>query len=472
MTSFTGRLQPTHSPSRTGVSAAVAGRALRRHIPRRAHAAFAPPERDPLVILEDQNATRLPDLVPVRLGRMASSPFAFFRGAAALMAFDLAHDTTTGLDVVACGDAHIANFGLYASPERSLVFDLNDFDEAAVAPWEWDLKRLVTSAVIAAQQNGYLEEDVRAAAVATAASYRRALRDIAALPALQRYRYRADVDRMLARVKRRRGGAFEVLSRAVRQAEGRTADRFLEKVSQVDASGRRRLIENPPLLTRVTPEQEALVEGLMIAYQATLPLDIAILLGHFEIDDVARRVVGVGSVGTRCFIVVLGDDAGGSIILQVKEAPPSVLETYGGMPTPKRVDVDGVSTPFYTNQGHRVVSSQRVLQAVSDPFLGYFSANDRDYYVRQFRDQKGSIEAIGLDLPEFIAYVEACGVLLARAHAQSASATTIAAYVGASDAIDVAFADWSIAYSARSAEDYERLRSAIARGRVEAISGV
>ncbi len=472
MTTFTERLQPTQSIHRTGEEAAAAGRALREHIPRSAHALLAPPDRDPLEILQQQNATRLPELVPLRLGRMASSPFAFYRGAAALMAFDLAADTTTGLEVVACGDAHISNFGLYASPERTLVFDLNDFDEAAIAPWEWDLKRLVTSVVIAAQENAYAPKDVRAVALAAAAAYRKGMRELAALPVLQRYHYRADIDRALVAAKRRRDGVFAVLSRAVKQAQRRTADRYLEKVSELDASGRRRLIENPPLLTRVTPEQEAIVEDLMVAYQATLPLDVAILLGQFAIDDVARRVVGVGSVGTRCFIVVLRDHSGGSIILQVKEAPPSVLNSHGRMPVPTRTRADGVLEALHGSEGQRVVGSQRVLQAVSDPFLGHFSANGRDYYVRQFRDQKGSIEAIGLALPEFIAYVEACGVMLARAHAQSAPAPTIAGYLGGSDALDRAVVDWSLGYAERSAVDHERLRSAIARGQVEAVAGI
>ena len=222
----------------------------------------------------------------------------------------------------------------------------------------------------------------------------------------------------------------------------------------------------------MTPEQEAIVEDLMVAYQATLPLDVAILLGQFAIDDVARRVVGVGSVGTRCFIVVLRDHSGGSIILQVKEAPPSVLNSHGRMPVPTRTRADGVLEALHGSEGQRVVGSQRVLQAVSDPFLGHFSANGRDYYVRQFRDQKGSIEAIGLALPEFIAYVEACGVMLARAHAQSAPAPTIAGYLGGSDALDRAVVDWSLGYAERSAVDHERLRSAIARGQVEAVAGI
>jgi uncharacterized protein (DUF2252 family) len=470
--SFNDRLQPTQTPIRTAAESAAAGRALRRHVPRTAHAALASPaaSRDPLAIIAEQNADRLADLVPLRIGRMLASPFTFYRGTAGIMAFDLAEDTATGIDVVVCGDAHISNFGLFASPQRTLVFDLNDFDEAAVAPWEWDLKRLVTSVVIGARDNGFTEQQARATALEAAASYRSSLREMAELTAVQRYYFRADTDALKENLHRR---GQKILDRAVRDAARRTSDAYLDKVSELDATGTRRIVESPPVLTHVSPELEFQVERLYAQYLLTIPVDVAVLLSQFRITDLARRVVGVGSVGTRCYILVLSGPANEPIILQVKEAPPSVLNTYGGMPAATILDLDGNAEPLYQNEGHRVVANQRVLQAVSDSFLGHFSVPDgRHFYVRQFRDRKGSIDVAGLGVPEYTTYVDGCAALLARAHAQSSTALTIAGYLGKSHVFDRAVVDWSFAYADRSLEDYEALKAAVARGELEALQGV
>ncbi len=472
MTFFDVRLRQAGRPVRGRDEAVAAGRALRQRLPRSAHAAFAPIERDPLALLDVQNAARVPELVPIRMARMAAGPFAFFRGTAALMAHDLAGAPTTGLDVLACGDAHLANFGLYSSPQRTLVFDLNDFDEASVAPWEWDVKRLLTSIVIAAQANGYETEATTAAALAAAAAYRRTMRELAGLDAVTRYFFQADTD--LTDAKRTKQlplapAARRVLDRAVKAALRRTADRTLLKITETDAAGRLRIVEQPPVLTRLDPELAAKVDELLAEYLQTVPVDIAVLLSQFEVADVARRVVGVGSVGTRCYIVVLAGPVGEPIILQVKEAPRSALDRFGGLPAPTVAQRDGGIVPLFRSEGHRVVACQRVLQAVSDPFLGWFSNDGRDFYVRQYRDRKGSIETEGLTPEEFTSYVRACGARLARAHSQSAAGTEIAGYLGGSPAFDRAAVAWAEDYARQSRRDFDVLRAAIDRGEVPVI---
>ncbi|MET0726590.1 MAG: DUF2252 domain-containing protein [Leifsonia sp.] len=439
----------------------AAGKAKRADLPRRAQAEYvAPANRDPLGILEHQNADRLDWLVGLRMQRMLQDPFAFYRGTAALQAADLADSPRSGADVVLCGDAHIANFGLYASPQRTLVFDLNDFDEAAVGPWEWDVKRLVTSVIIAGRHNGYKRNRQRSAALAAARSYRIAVRGSLELDPLSRYYLRAEVS-----VGSSRFGAEtqKVIDRAVRSSERRTSERVFSKITEVAEDGSVRIIEQPPTLAHVPTEIEEQLGAIVDLYRETVAPDISLLLSQYTPTDVARRVVGVGSVGTRCFIVVLTGPHGSPLILQVKEANESVLHQFGGL---ERQLVPGVDpTAMAAEDGYRVVSLQRILQAVSDPFLGYLTVGGRGFYVRQFRDRNVSFDIPSLDEQPFEDYVDACGALLARAHTQSSAAAFIGGYLGSANTFDEAVVDWAEAYADQSLADFEALRDAVAAGR-------
>ncbi len=421
------------------------GRARRDELPRRVHAEYVRGTRDPREILAAQNVSRVSQLVPLRHERMTSSPFAFYRATAAIMAADLARGPVTGIQVVSCGDAHISNLGFYASPQRSLVFDLNDFDEAAMGPWEWDVKRLVTSVVIGARDAGQSEDEAREAALATVAGYRQGLVDLLELPALDRYYYRLDVDRIRLGLDR---GGRAVLDRAARRARRRSSYHVASRFSRVDDDGRRHFVDDPPVLVRVVDADRERLTELFAAYRATTSPDISLLLSQYELTDVATRVVGVGSVGTRCSILLLTGPRGASLVLQVKEAQPSVLETWGGIPEASA-----------RHHGERVVANQRILQAVSDPFLGHLTNSGRDYYVRQFRDMKGSIEIAELDPVQFRTYAAGCGRVLARGHVQSPDAPAILGYIGRSDRIDEVFVDWALAYADQSLADFETVRS-------------
>ncbi|WP_290805366.1 DUF2252 domain-containing protein [Herbiconiux sp.] len=457
MPTHLSRLQNDRTQHLSLAEAMAHGRELRAGVPREAHREFSAmaadatsgtaPERDPLGILDTQDATRLPELVPLRRERMLASPFAFYRGTAGIMAADLARGVDTGISVVACGDAHISNFGLFASPQRSLVFDLNDFDESAPAPWEWDLKRLVASVVIGARDAGADEKAVRRAALASAAAYRVGLRDMMKLDALERYYSRIDTDRARTDLD---SSAQKVLDRATRQARKRTSRAYVEKITTRADDGTLLIVEDPPVLTHLATSIESEIEELFEQYRSTVPADIALLLSQFTLTDVARRVVGVGSVGTRCFILILEGPSGEPLVLQVKEAQTSVLQSFGAASSPFR----------YESEGHRVVASQRTLQAVSDSFLGHLQFGGHDFYVRQFRDMKGSIDPSTLREKDFRSYVVACGTVLARAHAQSLDAPVIAGYLGTSRAVDRAVVEWSIDYADVSLSDYEAYRDA------------
>jgi len=405
-------------------------------------------DRDPLAILEAQNETRLPELVELRMQRMTSSPFAFYRGTAAIMAADLADDPNTGISIVSCGDAHITNFGLYASPQRTLLFDLNDFDEAAEAPWEWDVKRLVTSVVVAARDAGYGADVARSTASKAALGYRTSLQQMMTLPVIERF-YRSAAVKHLR--KRTSGETRQMIDRAVAQARKRTSNQAVARMTAVGADGIRRFVDAPPLLTRLSADEQVQLLHLFDEYRATVPPDIALLVSQYDITDIALRVVGVGSVGTRCFVLVLSGPAGDALILQVKEAEASVLETWGEHPD-----------EAHSHHGARVVDNQRILQAISDPFLGYITGpTGRNFYVRQFRDMKGSVELAGLTPAQFEAYVSECGSVLGRAHAQSPQAPAIAGYLGSSDAFDRAVVDWSLAYADQSEDDFRRVAAAL-----------
>jgi uncharacterized protein (DUF2252 family) len=409
------------------------------------HAEYVRGRRDPVTILQAQNASRVQSLVPLRHERMTASPFAFFRATAGIMAADLARGATTGIQVVSCGDAHISNFGFYASPQRTLVFDLNDFDEAAWGPWEWDVKRLVTSVIIGARDAGLSEDQAHLSAVAALDGYRRGLVDLLAMSALDRYFYGLDFDRIRANLD---AGGREVLDRAARRARRRRSDTVAARFTHEGADGAPRFIDDPPVLTRLDIADRERLEQLFADYRATTRSDISLLLSQYTLADAATRVVGVGSVGTRCSILLLTGPRGASLVLQIKEAQPSVIYTWGG-----------VAEAAAVHQGERVVTNQRILQAVSDPFLGHLDFDGRDYYVRQFRDMKGSIEIDELTPDQFSTYVAGCGRVLARGHVQSPDAPAIQGYVGRSRRFDRAVVDWSFAYADQSLADFEQVRA-------------
>jgi uncharacterized protein (DUF2252 family) len=460
MSAEDGRLRFDHEDVHSASELFDAGKAARSDMPRSAHAEYTPPKkRDPIGILRSQHTRRVQDLIPLRLERMTASPFAFYRGSAAIQAADLRNAPRTGVDVTICGDAHLANFGIYASPERSLVFDLNDFDESAYGPWEWDVKRFVGSVVVAARQRGFKESKVQTAALEAAASYRIALRQITQLSVLDRYYIRADVHR-----GQRAASSQKVLDHAIDAASRRTSAKVVRKITERAPDGSTVIAENPPLLTHVPEATEQSILEIARAYLSTVPSDIAVLLSQYVATDAVRRVVGVGSVGTRCYIVVLSGPAGESLVLQVKEAAESIAVEFGGAASGwspvfgDRTDPD--------EHGHRVVANQHVLQAVSDPFLGWVRQDGHAFYIRQFRDQNVSIDTETLDFRPFADYVDACGTVLARAHAQSPAAPFIAGYMGGGTPFDSAIAEWASTYAEQVVEDYHALRKAVRKGEI------
>lgn len=431
------------------------GRRLRKQVPRTALATLSSGARDPLGILAEQNATRLPGLIGLRAERMSASPFAFYRGTAALMAADLADGPHTGLHVASCGDAHVANFGFYASPQRTLVFDLNDFDEAAWAPWEWDLKRLVTSVIIGGRHSSRSGEVITAAAIRTTLAYRGALAEAIELSPTRRFFTHLDAAAGMDQLPKE---SRQVLQDAIRSAQRRTGERAARRLTTRDADGRARFIERPPTMTKVSAEVESQVQEYVDRYYASASPDIRFVLAHYTVADIARRVVGVGSVGTRCSLLLMQDGDDNAFILQSKEANASVLEQYGRVEQPAKLTgivADG-------GQGARVVALQQILQAVSDPFLGHLRGVEADLYVRQFHDMKGGIDVEGLDDGSFTLYAMACGVTLARAHSQSPQAASVVGYLGSGQSAAEAIAAWSTAYADLSARDFRAFVEATA----------
>jgi uncharacterized protein (DUF2252 family) len=437
---------------------AAEGKRLRRVVPRAAHGEWKPgPDRsDPLALLEEQNLARIPQLVPVRMGRMAASPFAFYRGAAAVMAADLASTPVTGIEVVACGDAHLSNFGLFASPERRLLFDVNDFDETLPAPWEWDVKRLAASGMIAARDHGFDQAQSEQAARGAVRSYRERMMIFAQCAALDVFYSRVDADsivKVMATVPRKQ------IDKAVATARRNTAARAMGKLA-VTSDGPPRIVDQPPLVVH-PPELQSdqpLIDAAVDAYTASLRDDVALLLSRFRPVDAAHKVVGVGSVGTACFIVLLLDDKGAPLFLQVKEAQQSVLERHW-RPSP------------IEHPGQRVVSGQRIMQSASDIFLGSSSAQGHHFYVRQLRDMKGSAPIEALPPPALTEYLELCGWALARAHAQSGRAAEIGGYLGSSSAFDQAIVRFAAAYADQNEIDHQALLAAIKAGQISAQPG-
>ncbi|WRS30319.1 DUF2252 domain-containing protein [Actinomycetaceae bacterium MB13-C1-2] len=410
---------------------------------------LAPRTGDAMAILDEQNATRVPELVPLRNQRMAESPFAFYRGSAAIMAADLSDEPNTDVYVASCGDAHLANFGFYASPQRTLVFDLNDFDEAAWAPWEWDLKRLVTSVILAGQSVGRKENVTRKAALAVTRAYAEGLRLATTVTPLDRFYAHFDAEGGARNMPK---SARRTLDKAIKQAKKRTSERAARKLSEPDEQGRLRFIPAPPTMTELPEAVREHTVQLHHEYVASSEPEIRQLLRHYGVSDVIRRVVGVGSVGTQCTITLLQDGDGNALILQSKEAGQSVLERYGKIEQPQPL-TDAVKKH---GQGARVVGMQRILQAVSDPFLGEIQAFNIDLYVRQFHDMKGSIDTDAVDTDSFLAYARACGLTLARAHSQSPLAAVVSGYVGSGKQVGEAMWVWGSAYAERVVEDHRQ----------------
>src|SRR5215213_8932735 len=389
------------------------GRAARQVVPRGSHAEWEPaPDRpDPVDLLEAQARDRIPDLLPIRYARMMASPFAFMRGSAIVMAHDLASTPKTGIQAQLCGDAHLSNFGAYASPERALLFDLNDFDEPLSGPWEWDVKRLAASFVVAGRDNGFDAADCREAAQASVASYRQRMAELSQMGELEVWYSRVseqEIRGMLSDARTKKKTAKK-LSKTVRKARCRDSLQALSKLTRV-IDGRRMIDDDPPLLMRIPEEDEirAQVYAILESYRRTLQDDRRHLLDRYRFVDAARKVVGVGSVGTRAYVVLLeGRDEDDPLFLQVKEAGPSVLEVH-------------VKSNTYEHHGHRVVTGQRLMQAASDIFLGWFrGTGGRDFYWRQLRDMKGSANVEGMSPDELVIYAGLCGWTLARAHARS-----------------------------------------------------
>lgn len=440
-------MTPDWAPPASTATRRERGASARKRTPRRALAALATTPRDPLGILAAQNRDRLPDLVPLRTERMSASPFAFYRGTAALMAADLADAPHSGILVASCGDAHVSNFGFYASAERSLMFDLNDFDEAAWAPWEWDVKRLAASIVVGGQATGRSDAVIDEAVRAAVASYARGIRRASELTPTARYFTHFDVESSRALLD---PASRKAIRRAVKQAERRTGERAVRRLTEPDADGRRRFLRQEPTTTPVGPELLALVHELVAQYRRNATPDIALLFEHFTVSDVARRVVGVGSVGTRCYLVLFQDGEGGTVLMQPKQASQSVLVEYGRIAQPaglaRMIDEHG--------EGARVVAMQRILQGVSDPFLGHLRSPNADFYVRQFHDMKGSVEVEALDDGPFVTYAQACAAVIARAHSQCVTAAEVAGYIGGGRVIGEALLEWARRYAEVSLADY------------------
>jgi uncharacterized protein (DUF2252 family) len=447
------------------------GKAARSRAPRSAHAEWEPAtdRADPVTILEGQAGTRVPELVPIRYGRMAVSPFAFYRGAAAVMAADLARTPDSGLRVQACGDAHLSNFGVFAAPDRSLVFDLNDFDETLPGPWEWDVKRLAASFEIAARENGFTGKQRRGAVTTVARVYREAMREFAKLRNLEVWYARLDVDVVLRELAAEEGRkAVRKAEKGLAKARSKDSLRALSRLSH-EVDGELRIVSKPPLVVPLEDllegsrrdDAEAALLGVIESYRSTLQGDRRWFLDTYRFRDLARKVVGVGSVGTRAWIVLLtGRDDGDPLVLQAKEAEASVLEPYAGRSR-------------FGNHGRRVVEGQRLMQAASDSFLGWCPATgvdgrERDFYVRQLWDGKGSTDPDAMSPRAMEIYARVCGWTLARAHARSGDAVAIGAYLGSGEVFDAAVADFSAAYADRNELDHAALVAAIESGRLTA----
>jgi uncharacterized protein (DUF2252 family) len=474
-----GELMPKATPvvPHLSVSERVArGKAARAEVPRSRHAIYEPPARrgDPVKLLERQAKTRVPDLVPVRYGRMLVSPFTFYRGAALIMASDLAATPRSGLTVQCCGDAHLSNFGVFASPERRMVFDLNDFDETLPGPWEWDVKRLAVSMLIAARYNGFSAKDQDQIVLDTVEEYRVAMARFAAMKNLEVWYAHLDIETAIKEFgSQLKASSVKRTEKALAKARTKDSMSAFSKLTRV-VDGEPRIVAEPPLIVPIDDlvkgaEREEMFEGLhelVRSYRETLDRDRRVLLEEFRLVDFARKVVGVGSVGTRAWIaLLLGRDGQDPLFLQLKEAESSVLEEFLG-------------PSEFENHGERVVTGQRLMQASSDIFLGWLHVEQgvdgqpRDFYGRQLKDWKGSAEVEQMVPKGMAQYGRLCGWTLARAHARTGDRIAIAAYLGKGDAFDRAILEFSRAYAEQNDRDYKALAKAVKTGRVIAETGL
>jgi len=441
---------------------AAAGRGRRESVPLDEHAELVVPDDRPsaLALLQAQDANRLQALVPIRYGRMLATPFTFLRGSAAVMAADLAAAPRTNVNVQLCGDAHLSNFGMFSSPERRLVFDINDFDETLPGPFEWDVKRLAASVVVAGRNNGFDKKTNRKAARAAASAYRRAIGTAAAMNPLDLFYYRLDYEdrtKTLATAKSDRRRVAKTRKKSARK----NSLGALGKLTDI-VDGRRVIVSNPPLIVAMSDEQRreemTQIEGFFDDYRATLNADRRQLMDRYSLTDLAFKVVGVGSVGTRCLIALFESGDGEPLFLQIKEAAPSVLEAH-------------LAPSGFDQEGHRVVDGQREIQATPDALLGWarYERGDEsttDFYVRQLWDGKASADVETMTAKVLRRYAKACGAALGRAHARSGDASMISGYVGDEDTFDRAVARFAEAYADRTEQDYAELIGAVDDGRV------
>ena len=455
---------------------AATGKAARKNTPRLNQAVWdAPADRpDPVALLEEQDKTRVPELVPIRYGRMLASPFAFYRGAAAIMANDLAQTPNTGLHVQLCGDAHLANFGGFASPERDLVFDINDFDETLPGPWEWDVKRLAASFEVAGRERGFKKKERRSIVLTALTEYRRAMAEFAAMRNIDVWYSLLDEARIVARWgATAKPKTIKAFSRDFSMAHSRDNARAFEKLTR-RVDGKLGIVSSPPLVVPVSKLlSQSELEGfdrefriLIRSFRQSLQGDRRHLMERYEVVDITRKVVGVGSVGSRCWIMLfVGRDEQDTLFLQAKEAQASVLEAH-------------LSKSVYKDHGRRVVEGQRLLQAVSDIFLGWdHVANTvdhlpRDFYIRQLMDWKLSLNTETMTPNELDLYGKMCGWTLAHAHARSGDSIAITAYLGNSDHFDQALADFAATYADQNERDYQTLTAAAKSGRIKATTGI
>jgi uncharacterized protein (DUF2252 family) len=473
---MTDTITPTVIPHLTVAERAARGKAARAEVPRSTHARFEPAATrpDPVELLERQAQSRVPDLVPIRYGRMLVSPFTFYRGAAMIMAHDLSTTPRSGLNVQCCGDAHLSNFGVFASPERRLVFDINDFDETLPGPWEWDVKRLAVSMLIAARDNDYGSKDQERIVLDTVRQYRSAMREFAGMDNLAVWYAHLEIESLLAdRASRLKPATLRRSEKALAKARTRDSMSAFSKLTQV-VDGEPRIVDQSPLIVPLgvfAPDgtHDALLEELRTlvrGYRDSLEVDRRVLLEQFVLTDFARKVVGVGSVGTRAWIaLLLGRDQTDPLFLQVKEAEASVLEEFLGPST-------------YDNHGQRVVIGQRLMQATSDIFLGWVHVDSpldgkpRDFYGRQLKDWKGAAEIDQMIAAGMRVYGRLCGWTLARAHARSGDRVAIASYLGNGPSFDRAILEFSHAYADQNERDYRELAEAVKEGRIVAQTGL
>jgi uncharacterized protein (DUF2252 family) len=448
----------------------MATKASRASVPRSSHRDWSPAARDPLSILRQQDESRVSELVPIRYGRMLASPFAFFRGGAAVMAADLATTPSAGFEVQLCGDAHLSNFGVFAAPDRRLVFDCNDFDETCRGPFEWDLKRLTASLAIAGRARGFGGRDRRQAILGGIGAYRKAILAFAAMRNLDVWYARIEVEPRLAELRPLLDeGKVRKVERNLAKARSKDSLRALRKLTR-EQDGELRIVSDPPLITPLeelsdAPDAEAQLQAVLDVYRESLGDDLRRLVSSYRYAHAARKVVGVGSVGTRAWIVLLlGRDASDPLFLQAKEAQRSVLEPYAG------------ASP-YEHPGRRVVEGQRLMQASGDVFLGWLSAEgvdgrQRHFYVRQLWDGKGSADVERMSPPELSIYAALCGEALARAHARSGDRFAIASYLGKGNVFDEALARFAESYADQNERDFERVAAAAESGEIQVESEV